>query len=127
MLCGGVALTCFASLTIASMTAPASAATPVYRGACDGASEAAGAFADAGLAADCLKLYGVALGKADGSFGEDDGLVRSQVASLLTRMIAVAAVSLSQQRSFPDVNPTTVPSAQVRDDLQHLGGLGIVT
>ena len=36
-----------------------------YLNACEGASSSPSGFADAGLAADCLQAYGIALGKAD--------------------------------------------------------------
>jgi hypothetical protein len=106
------------------LSGPASASA--YTAACNGASEAPGAFADAGLAADCLKLYGVSLGKADGTFGENDSLLRSQVSSLLARLIQLAGATLSQRRSFPDVTPETVPNAQVRDEIELLAGSGVI-
>src|SRR3954453_11855017 len=73
-----------------------------YTPACDGASEAADAFADAGFAADCIKLYDISFGKNDGTFGEDDLLTRSQVASFFVRAISLAGISLEERRSFPD-------------------------
>ena len=97
-----------------------------YGAACKGASTAAGAFADAGLAADCLKLYDVALGKKDGTFGENDALLRSQVSSLLARLLQLAGVSLSTRKGFSDVNAGTVPNAQVRDEIELLAGSGII-
>jgi len=36
--------------------------------------------------------------------GENDGLVRSQVSSLLARIIDASGETLSQTRAFPDVN-----------------------
>lgn len=84
------------------------------------------AFPDAGLAADCLKLYGVALGKNDGTFGENDGLLRSQVSSLLVRTIQMSGAQLTGSRSFPDVNPDTVPNDQVRTEIEQLAGSGII-
>jgi hypothetical protein len=104
--------------------APAGAAS--YVQACDGASEAQGAFPDAGFAADCLKMYGVSLGKDDGTFGEADALLRSQVSSLLARLIALAGATLSQRHSFVDVTPDTVPNAQVRDEIELLAGSGVI-
>ena len=95
-----------------------------YAAACTNASAAA--FNDAGLAADCLKLYGVALGKDDGSFGENDLLVRSQVSSFLARLLTAAGTTLSQARPFPDVNQQTVPNTQVRDEIELLAGSGII-
>jgi hypothetical protein len=92
--------------------------------ACDNASPAA--FTDAGLAADCLKLYGVALGKNDGSFGENELLIRSQVSSFLARLLTLSGTTLSQARTFPDVNPTTVQNQQVRDEIELLAGSGII-
>src|SRR4051794_21171583 len=97
-----------------------------YTAACHGASTAPGAFADAGLAADCLKVYGVSLGKADGTFGENDPLLRSQVSSLLARFLQLTGVTLSAARSFPDVNPNTVPNDQVRTEIEQLAGSGII-
>lgn len=95
-----------------------------YAAACANAST--NGFADAGLAADCLKFYGVSLGKADGTFGEDDPLIRSQVSSLLARMLQLAGVTLSQTHAFPDVNADTVPNAQVRTEIEQLAGSGII-
>jgi hypothetical protein len=107
-------------ITRASVPPPAQG----YATACANAS--AGAFPDAGLAADCLKLYGVALGKTDGTFGENDPLLRSQVSSLLARLVQLAGSSLTQTRTFPDVTSTTVPNAQVRSEIEHLAGSGII-
>ena len=95
-----------------------------YAAACINAST--NGFADAGLAADCLKEYGISLGKADGTFGEEDPLIRSQVSSLLARLLQVAGVTLSQTHTFPDVNPDTVPNAQVRTEIEQLAGSGII-
>ena len=78
------------------------------------------------MAADCLKVYGVALGKADGTFGENDPLLRSQVSSLLARFVQLAGVSLSTRKGFSDVNPGTVPNEQVRDEIELLAGSGII-
>ena len=103
---------------------PAGAAA--YVRACDGASEAAGEFPDAGFAADCLKLYGVSFGKDDGTFGEADALRRSQVSSLLARLIALAGATMSQRRTFVDVTPDSVPNAQVRDEIELLAGSGVI-
>jgi hypothetical protein len=94
-----------------------------YDSACAAATQA---FPDAGLAANCLKLYGVALGKADGTFGENDSLIRSQVSSLLARLVQQANITLTQRHSFPDVNAQTVPNQQVRDEIELLSGSGII-
>ena len=88
------------------------------------ANATAGGFADAGLAADCLKLYGLSLGKNDGTFGENDQLVRSQVSSLLSRLIAAAGVPLTQQRTFPDT--VGLSNTQVRTEIEQLAGSGII-
>ncbi len=109
----------------AGSSAPATAAT--FDVACNGANNAPGAFADAGFAADCLKLYGISFGKADGSFGEDDALLRSQVSSLLARLIQLSGATLGARQSFEDVNSTKVPNAQVRDEIELLAGSGIIT
>jgi len=77
-------------------------------------------FTDAGLAGDCLKQYGIALGKNDGTFGENDGLIRSQVSSLLARLIALSGATLSTTRQFADVTPLT--NAQVRQEIEELAG-----
>src|SRR5436190_23612773 len=84
-----VAVAATMAFVVASAVPAAAAENGVgdYTPACDGASEAAGAFADAGLAADCLKLYDISFGKNDGTFGEHDALTRSQVSSLLTRAV----------------------------------------
>lgn len=106
------------------VSVPAASASNYYDAACDGASEAAGAFADAGLAADCLKLYGIALGEADGRFDEDALIVRSQVSSLLVRTINLAGVSLDNRRTFPDTD--NMPDGQVLDEIERLAGAGII-
>src|SRR5258706_8021724 len=61
--------------------------------ACTGANDQSGAFADAGLAANCLKAYGIAKGKLDGTFGEDDPLIRAQFASFATRFLTAASIA----------------------------------
>ena len=81
-------------------------------------------FTDAGLAGDCLKQYGIALGKNDGTFGENDGLIRSQVSSLLARLIALSGATLSTTREFADVTP--LANAQVRQEIEELAGAGII-
>jgi hypothetical protein len=93
-----------------------------YTVACTNASPAA--FPDAGLAADCMKLYGIALGKADGSFGEDDLLLRSQVSSFLARLVELSGTPFGERRSFPDV--ATLSNPQVRDEIELLAGSGII-
>jgi hypothetical protein len=97
-----------------------------YPTACNRTDTAASAFADAGLAADCLRAWGLALGKDDGTFGENDSLLRSQVSSLLARLLTTNGVSLDARRPFPDVNANTVPNAQVRDEIERLAGAGII-
>ena len=94
--------------------------------ACDWTSTDPGAFPDAGEAADCLKIYGIALGKADGSFGEHDQLLRSQVSSLLVRLLQVAGITLTQTKTFPDVDANTGPNDQVRHEIELLAGAGII-
>jgi hypothetical protein len=98
------------------------------QGAACGAEDevAVGGFDDAGYAADCLKAWAISLGKADGSFGENDPLLRSQVSSLLARLLERDGVALDNTRSFPDVNPDTVPNGQVRSEIEHLAGAGII-
>lgn len=81
-------------------------------------------FTDAGLAGDCLEQYGIALGKNDGTFGEDDGLIRSQVSSLLARLVSLSGGSLPTTRSFPDV--TGLADTQVRQEIEQLAGAGII-
>jgi hypothetical protein len=99
---------------------------PGFHTACDRTDKEPGAFADAGLAADCLKAYGIALGKGDGTFGENEPLRRSQVSSLLARLLTTNGIPLNATRSFPDVNANTVPDAKVRDEIEHLAGGGII-
>ena len=106
-----------------NVTAPAST---TYLEACGLASRTGTGFTDAGLAADCLKQYGVALGKADGTFGENDGLVRSQVSSLLARLVELSGATLTQSSTFPDVTAETVPNSQVRNEIELLAGSGII-
>jgi len=117
-------LACIAGGTIAVVSsAPAQAS---YNGVCAGASELPGAFPDAGLAADCLKKYGISVGKADGTFGEADTLLRSQASSLLLRFLALTGISLTDQRGFSDVNSLTVPNDLVRRDIEIAAGSGII-
>lgn len=97
-----------------------------YPTACNRTDAAATAFADAGLAADCLRAWGIALGKDDGTFGENDALIRSQISSLLARLLTTNGITLDTRRSFPDVNANTVPNAQVRDEIERLAGSGII-
>lgn len=93
-----------------------------FASACANAS--ASLFTDAGPAADCLKLYGISLGKNDGTFGENDQLVRSQVSSLLSRLLEAAGVSLPSRRGFADI--VGLPNPQVRDEIEQLAGSGII-
>ena len=81
-------------------------------------------FTDAGLAGDCLKQYGIALGKNDGTFGENDGLIRSQVSSLLARLIDLSGMTLTSTRQFADV--TGLPNTQVQQEIEQLAGAGII-
>jgi hypothetical protein len=118
-------LVALCGVLVSTISAPPAGAA-AYAAACNGASEAPGAFADAGLAADCLRRYDVSFGKQDGTFGENDLLLRSQVSSLLARLINLTGSSLSTRRSFPDVNETTVPNAQVRDEIELLAGSGVI-
>ena len=97
-----------------------------YSNACEGTSSPPNGFDDAGMAADCLEVYGIALGKADGTFGENDALLRSQVSSLLVRFLARAGVQLNASRAFADVNLDTVPDAQVRTEIASLAGARII-
>jgi hypothetical protein len=113
-------------LTTMTTVALAPVADAAYHTACDRTDQAPGAFPDAGLAADCLKAYGVALGKADGTFGEADDLLRSQVSSLLARFVYISGVDLSARRTFPDVNASTVPDSNVRDEIEMLAGSGVI-
>src|SRR5207237_804003 len=80
---------------------------------CTGANSQQGAFTDAGLAANCLKAYGIAKGKADGTFGEDDPLKRSQFASFATRFLTAASIALTARTPFRDVNARPVPGQNV--------------
>ena len=97
-----------------------------YEQTCARTDSAPAAFGDAGLAADCLKAFGIALGKNDGTFGEDDSLLRSQVSSLLARVITTNGIPLSARRPFSDVNADTVPDPNVRDEIETLAGAGIM-
>src|SRR3954449_5719451 len=125
-----VALVALLGVVAVAAARPAESAvlnTPLdYSNACQGASAPPNGFADAGTAADCLRVYGVALGKLDGTFGEDDMLVRSQVSSLLVRLMQAAGTTLSRTYGFPDVTGTTVPDQQVRHEIELLAGSGII-
>ncbi|MEY2463321.1 MAG: hypothetical protein QOH64_1459 [Acidimicrobiaceae bacterium] len=116
-----IALACVLAL---GSVAPRAAAA--FTSACAGASADPGAFADAGPAADCLKAYGISLGKGDGTFGENDPLLRSQVSSLLVRFVQLAGGTFGTQRVFRDVNADTVPNMQVRNEINELAGSGII-
>jgi hypothetical protein len=106
--------------------ATAAPASAKYDIACSGVSSDPGVFPDAGAAANCLKAYDIALGKSDGTFGENDALLRSQVSSLLARLLRLAGATFIERRSFSDVNPSTVPNAQVRDEIELLAGSRII-
>src|SRR4051794_19268022 len=136
-----VAIAVLTTVVLGFLVAPASALQgepPLYDFACRGASQLPDAFADAGYAADCLKLYRIALGKDDGTFGEHDQLTRSQVASFLARLIVTAGLGLptfatcklipceDPPRSFPDVNDSVVPNFKVREEIEGLAGVGII-
>ncbi|HEV3227250.1 MAG TPA: S-layer homology domain-containing protein [Acidimicrobiales bacterium] len=112
---------------IATRPGVAALKAPGFGSACRNAAPSApSGFSDAGLAADCLRLYSIALGKADGSFGENDPLLRSQVSSLLARLTTLAGSTLGTRGTFPDVTPDTIPNAQVRDEIELLAGSGII-
>jgi hypothetical protein len=113
-------------VTLATLVGTGPPAAAFYHNACDRTDAEPGAFADAGIAADCLKVYGISLGKGDGTFGENDKLLRSQVASFLARLLSLEVVSLANRRSFSDVNANTVPNSQVRDEIELLAGAGII-
>ena len=115
-----------AVVVLACSASPLTPAKASFTGACTGAAAAPDAFTDAGLAADCLKAFGVSLGKTDGTFGENDHLLRSQVSSLLARFVQLAGVQLSGSMSFSDVNEATVPDSRVRDEISVLAGSGII-
>jgi hypothetical protein len=123
---------CLGAVTLAALvwaTVSVFVPTPAlaaYSGVCAGASELPGAFPDAGLAADCLKKYGISVGKADGTFGETDALLRSQASSLVLRFLALGGIVLTDSKDFVDVNPGTVPNDLVRRDIELLAGSGIV-
>jgi len=120
---------CAAALVLCTNVTTASAffGAPLdYSNACEGVSSPPNGFDDAGMAADCLKAYGVSLGKADGTFGENDPLLRSQVSSLLVRFIERAGVQLIPTRTFLDVNDASVPDAQVQQEIALLAGARII-
>jgi len=95
------------------------------RSACSGAD--ANAFTPpAGEAANCLNAYGIALGKADGSFGEHDSLIRAQFASFVTRFLTTAGVPHTARLPFPDVNASTTPDANVVRDIEEGHAAGVV-
>ena len=120
---------CAAALVLCTNVTSASAfyGAPLdYSNACEGVSSPPNGFEDAGMAADCLKAYGLSFGKADGTFGENDPLLRSQVSSLLVRFIERAGVPLTLTRRFPDVTDTTVPDVQVQQEIALLAGSRII-
>ena len=81
-------------------------------------------FTDAGLAGDCLKAYGLSVGKDGGTtFGENDGLVRSQVSSFLARLIELSGGALSNTRHFDDVK---LANLQGQQEIEQLAGAGII-
>jgi len=112
----------FGPITNAAMTPPLG-----YHDACERSDQTADSFPDAGLAADCAKAWGLVLGQLDGSFGENGLLRRSQVASVLTRLLNTNNIVLpGANRTFVDVNPDTVPDSRVRDEIEQLGWDGIM-
>jgi hypothetical protein len=111
------------ALLLGALAPPASA---TFSSACSGAGDDPGAFVDAGLAADCMKAYGISFGKNDGTFGENDPLLRSQVSSLLVRFVQLAGGTFGTQRVFRDVNSQTVPNLQIRNEINELAGSGII-
>jgi hypothetical protein len=113
-LLGGLGVGAFAA-------APAGAE---FTTACSGADEAENAFEDAGLAADCLALYGIAQGKADGTFGESDALVRTQISSLLVRLLQLTGFEFGAPQALSDTDD--IPNAQVRSEVELLVGSEII-
>ncbi|MEY2432888.1 MAG: hypothetical protein QOC92_2613, partial [Acidimicrobiaceae bacterium] len=119
---GGAILGVLVTLLVGAI-APANAA---IGSACTGANTQSGAFSDAGTAANCLKAYGIAKGKNDGTFGEDDNLIRAQFGSFATRFLTAANVAHSARTPFSDVNANTVPDANVLKDIEEGHAAGVV-
>ncbi|MEY2432886.1 MAG: hypothetical protein QOC92_2611 [Acidimicrobiaceae bacterium] len=103
--------------------APANAA---IGSACTGANADPGAFPDAGLAANCLKGYSIANGKLDGTFGENDNLIRAQFASFATRFLTAANIAHAARQSFPDVDSNSTPDANVLREIEEGHAAGVV-
>jgi len=113
-----------AALFVAGV-AGAPSASAAYTTACSGATTSR--FTDnPGTAANCLFDYGIAKGKNDGSFGEDDDLIRAQFASFVTRFLDAAGVAHSARTPFPDVNTNSVPDANVLQEIEEGHAAGVV-
>src|SRR5882762_9081021 len=83
-LTAGAAILALVASLVVGLVGGVPPAQAAFTTACSGANPNAFTPA-AGTAANCLKAYGVALGKGDGSFGENDNLIRAQFASFATR------------------------------------------
>jgi len=125
-LAAGIAiLSLVASLAVVGVVAAASPANAAFASACSGASDTH--FTDhPGDAANCLFDYGIAKGKADGTFGENDDLIRSQFASFVTRFLDAAGVTHTARTPFRDVTPATVPDANVLQEIEEGHAAGVV-
>jgi len=114
-----------ATLAVVGVVGSAVPANAAYTTACSGATNTH--FSDnPGTAANCLFDYGIAKGKADGTFGEDDNLIRAQFASFVTRFLDAAGVPHSARTSFPDVNSNSVPDATVLQEIEEGHAAGVV-
>jgi len=113
------------SLVVVGVVGSAVNANAAYTTACSGATDTH--FSDnPGTAANCLFDYGIALGKSNGTFGEDDDLVRSQFASFVTRFLDAAGVAHTARTTFPDVNSSSVPDANVLQEIEEGHAAGVV-
>ena len=114
-----------ATLAVVGVVGTAVPANAAYTTACSGATDTH--FSDhPGTAANCLFDYGIAKGKSDGTFGEDDNLIRAQFASFVTRFLDAAGVAHSARTTFPDVNSNSVPDASVLQEIEEGHAAGVV-
>jgi len=114
-----------ASLVVVGVVGNAVNANAAYTTACSGATDTH--FTDhPGTAANCLFDYGIALGKANGTFGENDPLIRAQFASFVTRFLDAAGVPHTARTPFPDVNTNSVPDANVLQEIEEGHAAGVV-
>ena len=122
---GGAAVVAVLIGLLAVIAAPTTANAAIGS-ACSGANSQPDAFPDAGLAANCLKAYGIAKGKPNGTFGEQDNLKRQQFGGFATRFLTAANIPHTAREPFSDVDENSVPDAELRQDIEEGHAAGVV-